>query len=307
MPASGGSALTLSRVRRWDTEHLTAAAGHWSRVATVWEDAFTDLAARTRRPGGSQWDGDAAESAQARTYADRMTVVGVADRLHCASEAARTGARQIGAARDAVLRVVEAAHAAGFIVAEDFSIFDPRGYDAVAAAVRQAAAESLATQLRTALTTLLAADAGVAGTIVAATAGLPAVPFPESEIGSAADRSGGAVQPLTTFKRDGGPPPAPADPAGSPVPFRQCLEDRYRSRVGLNAVKDGFTTAVAGTAVGVASGGAVLPKGFKPIGALGGGVLGFVGGFARGVALSPMKTLAKSAIACSDLVEKVTR
>ena len=171
---------TLSAVRHWDTAHLTEAAGTWTTTATVWEDTFTELVTRIGRPGGSPWSGEAADAAQERAHCDRMTVIVLADQLHSASTIARTGATQINQARQAVLQVVDAAHLAGFIVAEDFSVSDPRYYTAATAAARQAQAEIFAAQLRSAVRTLVAADHGVATALTTATAGLSTATFPES-------------------------------------------------------------------------------------------------------------------------------
>jgi len=79
----------LSQVRNWDTEHLEAAADHWTKTATVWEDCFTQYATQVHTPGGTPWEGEAAAAAQQRAHSDRMTVIGLADQLHDASAVAR--------------------------------------------------------------------------------------------------------------------------------------------------------------------------------------------------------------------------
>jgi hypothetical protein len=180
MPATGGIP-TLSQVRSWNTEHLTEAAVHWTRTAVVWEDSFTELANQISVPGGTAWEGAAADAAFASAHADRMIVIGLADELHAAAQIARTGANQIDFARSAVLRVVEAAEAAGFVVAEDFSVTCPGLFDPITAAARQAQAEAIATDLRATVGTLVATDTEVAASLTAATSGLGNTVFPESE------------------------------------------------------------------------------------------------------------------------------
>lgn len=180
MPSAVATVPTLSQVRNWDIEHLTQAADHWTRTATVWEEKFTELADRISQPGGTPWEGHAAEAAQQLAYSDRMIVIGLADQLHTASDIARAGAREIGEAQRAVLRVVTAAENAGFTVTEYFSVTDPRLYDEATAAVRQAQAEALATQLRATLSTLVGADTQVAGRLTASTTGLGVDPFTRS-------------------------------------------------------------------------------------------------------------------------------
>ncbi|WP_313675676.1 hypothetical protein [Mycolicibacterium sp.] len=179
MPATGGI-VTLSQVRSWNTDYLTEAADHWTRTAVVWEDSFTALANQISMPGGTPWEGGAADAAFTRAHADRMTVIGLADELHAAARVARTGANQIDSARAAVLRVVEAAHVGDFVVGEDFSVTCPGLFDPVSAAARQAQAQAIATNLRATVGTLVATDAEVASSLTAATGGLGTGVFPES-------------------------------------------------------------------------------------------------------------------------------
>lgn len=171
---------TLSAVRGWDTEHLTEAAGHWTRTATVWEENFTALATRIAYPGGTPWQGRSAESAHQRTHSDRMAVIGLADQLLSASLVAQSGATEISRARLVILRVVRAAESAGFLVGEDFSVTDPHFYPAVTAAARQAQAVGFAAELRSTVGMLMAADRDVAAKLTAATTGLGEAAFPES-------------------------------------------------------------------------------------------------------------------------------
>lgn len=167
---------TLSSVRHWDTDHLTEAAGHWAKTAAVWEDHFTELAWRI----GVPWEGRSAESAQHRANSDRMAAIMAADRLHTASRVARVGANEISQARQGVLRVVNVAERAGFIVGEDFAVIDPRVYNAATAAARQAQAEAFSNELRAVVGILVKADHDVATQLLSATAGLGTAVFPES-------------------------------------------------------------------------------------------------------------------------------
>ncbi len=171
---------TLSAIRGWDSEHLTDAAGHWTRTAMVWEENFTALATRIAYPGGTLWEGRSAESAHRRTHADRMVVIALADQLHSASLIARSGATEISRARLAVLRVVRAAEAAGFLVGDDFSVTDPHFYPAATAGGRHSQAVGFAGELRSTVGMLVAADKDVAVKLTAATAGLREAAFPES-------------------------------------------------------------------------------------------------------------------------------
>ncbi|WP_431238139.1 hypothetical protein ACQ86B_26720 [Mycolicibacterium aichiense] len=175
---------TLSQVRSWDTDHLTQAATHWTAVATVWEDNFTQLSQQIRTPGGTPWMGKAAEAAQQQTYDDRLKVVGWADQLHNASAAAKTGAQQIEAARNAVLTAVSTAQQAGFTVGEDFRVSSRVTGDPAFLAARRGQAEALAADIRARVGELIAADAHVATTVTTAAEGLGGATFPESGDGS---------------------------------------------------------------------------------------------------------------------------
>ena len=239
MPSIGGMP-TLSQVCGWGTAHLTEAARQWTTTATVWEDAFTEVATQITHPGGVLWEGVAAESAQHGAYTDRLLVVGLADQLHDAARIARTGAMQIDEARRLALRTVESAESAGFTVGEDFSVTDPRLYDAGTAAVRQAQAEAFTTDLRAGVGALVATDSGVGGQLTAATAGLGSASFPESSDAAP------AVQ-LVDYKKspipDPGTPddPAPADRAPNEVyPGRDA---RGRFLPGNSGTADGAAAA----------------------------------------------------------------
>lgn len=163
---------TLSDVRNWDTEHLTAAADHWTKTATVWEDVFTRYWQQIPNPAGTPWTGEAAEAAERQAYSDRMIVIGLANQLHDASAIATAGANELKEACRLVIRSVDAAQNDGFTVGEDFSVSDHNVYSRAAAAMRQAKAEGYAADIRAAVADLVAADQRIATAITAAASGL---------------------------------------------------------------------------------------------------------------------------------------
>lgn len=171
---------TLSQVENWDTEHLNAAADHWSKTATVWEDRFGQYAAQVANPGGMPWQGDAAEAAYRRAHSDLLIVVGLADQLHDASAIARRGATQLQEACRLVMRSVESAQNDGFTVGEDFSVTDHHVYNRAVAALRQAKAEGYAADIRAAVAHLVATDERIAAEITTVTSGLGNDHFAES-------------------------------------------------------------------------------------------------------------------------------
>ena len=109
----------LSQINAWDTAHLGAAAASWTTTAETWEDAFTTVYRQAPFPGGTAWEGDAADAAVLRVGSDRLTVLGAVDALHDAASVARSGASDIQAARQVVIAAVREAQAAGFTVGAD--------------------------------------------------------------------------------------------------------------------------------------------------------------------------------------------
>jgi hypothetical protein len=140
-----------------------------------------------------------------------MTVIGLADQLHSASAIAKAGEREINEARRRVLTIVEAAGEAGFTLGEDFSVTDPNFYDRLTAAARQAHAEAIATSLRAAVGTLVAADIRVAGDLMSSAPGLGSNIFPEEDDPTPGS-VGETIQLVNSHKKDGGPSPSPAPP-----------------------------------------------------------------------------------------------
>ncbi|MCV7177405.1 WXG100 family type VII secretion target [Mycolicibacterium sphagni] len=264
MPSSG-TVPTLCQVKSWDTSHLTEAASHWTQTAAVWENHFTALSTQIGSPGGTPWEGVAAEAAQQRAYDDRMKVIGAADQLHEASSAARTGAQQIQSAKSAALNAINAAEDAGFTVGEDFSITDrATGGNAVARAARQVQAQTHSAAIRERVGALIAADQQVAGRLTTAAGGLGSVSFPDDEIvgeGGRKDptikavdnhtgekpepvRQGQNADPANSFVGDGRfgrwedvPPPPPYTGANPPP-----LKDQYRPFPPGTPAKNGGPT-----------------------------------------------------------------
>ncbi|WP_099025117.1 hypothetical protein [Mycolicibacterium palauense] len=71
MPAAVGAGIpSLSRIVSWDTTHLAQAATDWVGTAEHWEDTFTRVHRGTLSPGGTTWEGAAADAAQERSLAD---------------------------------------------------------------------------------------------------------------------------------------------------------------------------------------------------------------------------------------------
>jgi hypothetical protein len=212
-------------VKAWDSEHLTTAATQWANTATVWEDAFTHISTQMPCPGGLPWEGEAAEAAQQRAYADRLTVIGVADQLHEASSIARGGASEVQAAKRSALAAISAAQNAGFVVEEDFSVTDRQRVSAAMMAARQAQAQSLAADIRTRVAELITTDQQVAAKITAVAADVDTVRFPESD-----DAEGKPTIRAVDYHtvKEAPPQPPPPDPPPGPMPPINNADDVTR-------------------------------------------------------------------------------
>jgi hypothetical protein len=192
----------LSQLLDWPTEHLTDAAEQWETVAErnyvlanqVWRDASS-----------VDWEGNAADALRTATHSDMIATGAAADHLQAAAKVARSGASDLYAARSRLEYALEDAHAAGFDVDEEGSVFDrSTGGSAAQRAARQAEAEALAANIRQRAGQLVAVDQQVAGKVTTAVAGIRDTfqPSPTAP--------GGQIQAVDihSFKQD----PAPDDP-----------------------------------------------------------------------------------------------
>ncbi|BBY64289.1 hypothetical protein MHEL_25320 [Mycolicibacterium helvum] len=175
--SGSGPIPSLSQVRAWDTAHLSEAAAHWTDTATTWEYVFTYVPSLMASPGGTPWEGVAAEAAQGRAYSDRLKVPSAADQLHDAASLARRGADQIRYAKQRVLDAVRRGEQAGFTVGEYFSVTSRRTGTPAHVAASRAQAEALATDIGARLGELIAADCKTSAEIACATAGVGDVTF----------------------------------------------------------------------------------------------------------------------------------
>lgn len=169
--------LGLSDLLAWPTDHLTEGANHWEAVAARWYEAFAQV---WQDSLSIDWEGKAVKALHDRTYADKLKVSGLVDRLHEAATAARTGASELNAARCGMRSAVEEARAAGFEVGEHLSVTDRSlGGSAAARAARQYQAEAFAAEIRCRAGQLVAVDQQVAGRVTTALVDVGKVNFAE--------------------------------------------------------------------------------------------------------------------------------
>jgi hypothetical protein len=218
MPAVTAVAPTLSQIQAWSTDHLETAATHWTQTADTWEDAFTKIHREAPYPGGTPWEGAAAEAAVLHTGTDRVVVVGAADSLHSAATAARYGAEEIAGARQLALQAADEAQAAGFTVGEDLSVSSRQngGPPAVQAA-RQAQAQLFAATIRARAENLVAVDTEVGSHVSAAIAGVNTAQFGDTPVTPPPPTKKPEIQAVDnhTVKQA---PPQPPDPQPGPLP-----------------------------------------------------------------------------------------
>src|ERR1700754_1484862 len=177
MAGVGGAGVpSLSEIQAWDVAHLEGAATDWKATAEHWESSFTSIHRVTVSPGGTVWEGVAAEVAQERAFADLVEVRGLTDVLHESSAIARRGAETLDAAKRSVLDAVEEASSTGYVVGEDLSVAPPRA--SVAAAAQ---AQVYAADIQQRAAQLVAHDEAIAAKIATASAPLSSVTFPEPQ------------------------------------------------------------------------------------------------------------------------------
>jgi cell wall-associated NlpC family hydrolase len=176
-----GRIPSLSQITEWDTRHLEVAATSWSVTAQQWETHFSAINSGMLSPGGSKWEGSAAEAAQDRAWTDLTKVRGVAEAVRGASELARNGADDIAWARRQALAAIAEAEESGFVVAEDLSISDPASTSLLhESESRREQAREFAAEIGSRARVLASLDDAVADSIAAALAPLREVSFNEA-------------------------------------------------------------------------------------------------------------------------------
>ncbi|WP_163793674.1 WXG100 family type VII secretion target [Mycobacterium stomatepiae] len=203
----------MSEIQAWDVAHLENAARDWTATARHWETSFSSIHRASVSPGGTVWEGVAAEAAQERAFADLVKVRGLADALHESAAVARRGAETLYSAKQSVLDVAREASAAGYVVGEDLSVSPSRS-----GAAARAQAQLYAAQIQERAVQLAVHDQEIAAKITAATAPLYAVTFPESPSAPGDDKPKIQTVDLLTFKDAPNPEPGQSDgPSGDDI------------------------------------------------------------------------------------------
>ncbi|MGV0813722.1 hypothetical protein ABQF34_17305 [Mycolicibacterium boenickei] len=138
---------TRSEVNNWTgaINDLSAAAEVYGSAASRIENASDAHLRQLSAPGGTDWDGDAADTAQQAAYSDRGVAYAAADLIRKMQKIANVGAGNIRQARDIALDAITEAERDDFRVDDDLSVTDTRRYTAQqmsAYEMRKAAAEA---------------------------------------------------------------------------------------------------------------------------------------------------------------------
>ncbi|MCV7227841.1 hypothetical protein [Mycolicibacterium komossense] len=177
MPADVSAGVpSLTQILGWDTTHLYRAATDWTSTAERWEETFDGVHRGALAPGGTAWEGAAAEAAHERTFGDLVKVRGLADALSEAAAVARRGADQLDYLKRQTVEAITDAREAGFTVGEDLSVTDTSKNGGL----RIAAMRQHAGTITARAAALSAADKDIAARIGSVTTQLSEVRFAEA-------------------------------------------------------------------------------------------------------------------------------
>jgi hypothetical protein len=144
--APGGGLPTRSDIEGWidAIDELSSSAASYRAAADRIEAAADAHAQQLSAPGGTAWEGDAADAARESAYADRGVVYRAADHMREMAKVGNLGAQNISQARDRALDAVSEAEANDFRVGDDLTVTDRRRYTSLEVslyAARKAKAE----------------------------------------------------------------------------------------------------------------------------------------------------------------------
>jgi hypothetical protein len=172
-----GAVLTRSRIETWDTAHLDDAAARWRAMADESEGLFDRHRQNIAAPGGTQWAGQAKDTAWERVTADSGVVQRQCETQRGAADIAAHGAGDLRAAQRKALDAIAEAEADGFKVGEDLAVTDARRVDLSTAAARQSAANEHAEYIRWNAEQLAATDSLIGEQLTAKAAQLEGIRF----------------------------------------------------------------------------------------------------------------------------------
>lgn len=129
-----------SEIEGWSTvvDQLSAAADAFGSAAEAIEITADAHVQQLLRPGGTDWHGDAANTAQEQGYQDRGVVYAAADLMRRMRKVAAVGAGNVQQSRDLAIDAISDAERDDFRVGEDLTVTDSRLYTAQETALYEA-------------------------------------------------------------------------------------------------------------------------------------------------------------------------
>jgi hypothetical protein len=202
----------LSEVESASFDHLTDAAAYYRRAADSMERAFTAVRNAARQPGGTDWAGQAQEANLAARERDLVIATGAVRLWQEADTVCTLGFEQMTASKQSTLEAVAEVRAAGFNVADNYTVTDTStGGTAEQRQIRRAQAEEHRNFIQHRVALLVAHDREIAAKMDATLGDLADITFDEHE---PTDGRRGHIQAVDqhTFKQGPAPPAPPGNP-----------------------------------------------------------------------------------------------
>jgi hypothetical protein len=199
---------TVTELKSGSFSHLGRFADWCDQISDKAESAFGEVAQTVRRPGGVEWEGEAADAAIGRADLDLVKVRGWVWGHREAAVIARQGQDQLEAGQREALETVGDAERAGFKVGEDYRVTDTRGVSTRGELdARRAVAEAHSNFIRHRVGHLVANDIALTGRLKEATADFGNLTFEESP--TTDDGKKRHVQPVDNKTHKDAPAPDP--------------------------------------------------------------------------------------------------
>lgn len=127
---SSGGLPTRTDIEGWieEIDVLSSSAAAYCAAANRIETGADTYVQAMSAPGGTAWEGDAADAAREASYADRGVVYRAADHMRNMAQLVNLGAQHLSQARDRVLDAIADAEGDAFKVGDALTVTDMRRY-----------------------------------------------------------------------------------------------------------------------------------------------------------------------------------
>lgn len=127
---SSGGLPTRTDIEGWieEIDVLSSSAAAYCAAANRIETGADTYVQAMWAPGGTAWEGDAADAAREASYADRGVVYRAADHMRNMAQLVNLGAQHLSQARDRVLDAIADAEGDAFKVGDALTVTDMRRY-----------------------------------------------------------------------------------------------------------------------------------------------------------------------------------